>query len=192
MKITLINGHPNPESYCAALSSRYAEAAIKAGHDVRELNLHEMEFDPILHGGYYGKQELEPALVQAQEDITWCEHLVVVHPIWWGTMPALLKGFFDRILLPGWAFKYRKNSPLWDRLLKGRSARIIVTSDAPALYNRFIHFNAPVRVTKKMILAFCGIKPAKVTAIGSIREMSEAKREEALSKIANCPELRRR
>ncbi|NET39786.1 MAG: flavodoxin family protein, partial [Cyanothece sp. SIO1E1] len=99
------------------------------------------------------------------------------------SMPALLKGFYDRILLPGWAFKYHKTGVLWDRLLKGRSARLIVTSDSPALYNRIVHRNSPIRISRNMILKFCGFDPVKVTTIGSVRHLSDSKRRASLAKI---------
>jgi NAD(P)H dehydrogenase (quinone) len=91
-------------------------------------------------------------------------------------MPALLKGFLDRCWLPGFAFKYHTHDSFWDRLLIGRSARIIVTSDAPTLYNLIVNFNAPVRVMKNMVLGFCGFRPVKTTAIGSVKNLTENRR----------------
>ncbi|MEQ8767442.1 MAG: NAD(P)H-dependent oxidoreductase [Planctomycetota bacterium] len=184
MRITVLDGHPNPDSFCAALASRYVDAAEQAGHDVRRLVVRDMQFDPILWKGYREVQALEPDLVAAQQAIAWCRHLVVVHPVWWGSMPALLKGFFDRTLLPGWAFKYRKGSPFWDRLLEGRSARLIVTSGAPALYMKVAYRNAPIVVDHKMILGFCGFKPVRVTTVGSLDDLDDEQRQKALERIA--------
>ena len=93
-----------------------------------------MQTDSAL--GYAQIQPLEPDLLDAQASITWAQHLVWVYPIWWGGLPALLKGFLDRIFLPGFAFKYRPNSALWDRLLTGRSAELLVTMDSPPWYYR--------------------------------------------------------
>lgn len=182
MKITVLDSHPDEESFCSALAERYATSAETAGHEVRRLVLREMEFDPILHAGYRQSQKLEPDLIRAQESITWCEHLMIVHPVWWGSMPALLKGFFDRTFLPGWAFKYHENGVFWDRLLSGRSARLIVTSDAPSLYNRIVHRNAPIRATRNMILKFSGFNPVKLMAIGSVRSLTESRRADYLTK----------
>ncbi len=174
-KILVVLGHPNNDSFCGELAARYADGARKAGADVQSLRLADLKFDPILHLGYKTIQELEPDLLRAQELITWAEHLVIVYPVWWGTMPALLKGFFDRALLPGFAFKYRENSPLWDKLLKGRSARIIVTSDAPAWYNFLINGNPSQKALKRTILEFCGFKPVRVTSIGSVKALGRDK-----------------
>ncbi|MCB0377894.1 MAG: NAD(P)H-dependent oxidoreductase [Bdellovibrionales bacterium] len=182
-KILVIDAHPNEKSLCRALADSYLSMAESSGFDTKRLTLRNLEFDLNLHQGYHQIQELEPDLVQSQEQILWCDHLVIVYPIWWGTMPALLKGFFDRCWLPGFAFQYHKKDPFWDKLLKGRSARIIVTSDAPYLYNFFIHWSAPYRVVKKAILAFCGFRPVKMTAFGGIKNLSEAQIKQTLTKV---------
>lgn len=139
------------------------------------LRLADLEFDPILRLGHKEIQELEPDLLRAQKLISWAEHLVIVYPVWWGTMPALLKGFFDRVFLPGFAFKYREDSPLWDKLLKGRSARVIVSSDAPVWYNFLINGNPSQKALKRTILEFCGFKPVGVTSIGSVKSLDGEK-----------------
>ncbi|MEO7675045.1 MAG: NAD(P)H-dependent oxidoreductase, partial [Pyrinomonadaceae bacterium] len=132
-KVLIILGHPDKLSLCGALAARYRNGAEKAGAETRLIFLGDLYFDPVLHRGYKENHELEPDLLAAQESIKWADHLVWVYPIWWGTMPALLKGFLDRALLPGFAFKYRPNSRWWDKFLTGRSARMIVTMDAPTL-----------------------------------------------------------
>ena len=108
---------------------------MKVGAEVREVFLADLRFDPVLHHGYKEIQELETDPVHAQELIKWADHLVFVYPLWWATMPALLKGFLDRTLLPDFAFKYRPNSPFWDKDLTGKTARMIITMDAPVWYN---------------------------------------------------------
>jgi len=104
-RILVILGHPSSNSFCAALAERYAQSALRAGHEVRQLFLGRMDFDPVLREGYQQVQPLEADLRQAQADILWAEHLTLVYPIWWGGIPALLKGFFDRVFLPGFAFQ---------------------------------------------------------------------------------------
>ena len=171
-KITIILGHPDSASYCASMATAYQQAAIAAGHKVRLFKLGELDFDPILHQGYKVVQPLEPCLVEAQEAITWAHHLVFVYPIWWGAMPALLKGFIDRVLLPGYAFKYRKGSSLWDKLLAGRSAELLVTMDSPPWYFRWVTRMPGHHQMKKAILEFCGISPVQVHSFGPVRSAS--------------------
>lgn len=180
-RILIILGHPDSDtSFCAALAHHYLQGAHAAGADIRELHLGTLNFDPILRSGYRGPQGLETDLKQAQDDIQWAEHLVFVYPTWWGTLPALLKGFVDRVFLPGFAFKYRKNSPLWDKLLSGRSAELLVTMDTPAWYYRLIYQNAGVSVMKKNILDFSGITPVRTHLFGPMISSKEKQRDQWL------------
>lgn len=183
MRILLVFGHPNPDRFCAALARSYVEGALASGHKVRELVLHRLQFDPILHAGYRAEQPLEPDLQQAQSDLRWAEHVVFVYPVWWGGVPALLKGFLDRVLSPGFAFRYRAGSSLWDRLLSGRSARLIVTLDTPGWYFRWV-WGAPAhRQMRRMVLEFCGIRPVRLTAMAPLRGSSPPQRQRWLEQV---------
>jgi NAD(P)H dehydrogenase (quinone) len=175
-KILVINGHPSKESFCFALSQAYQQGAQSAGAEVREINVGDLRFSPNLSHGYRKIAELEEDLIRAQDSIRWAEHLVFVYPTWWGSMPALLKGFIDRTFLPGFAFKYRDNSPWWDRMLTGRSGRLIVTMDAPVWFFRLVYGKPGHNAMKKMILEFCGIQPVKITSFGSVKRSSEKQR----------------
>ncbi|MEN0110125.1 MAG: NAD(P)H-dependent oxidoreductase [Planctomycetota bacterium] len=167
MRITLLDGHPRAESLVAALADAYARGAESAGHDVRRLAPRDMDFEPVGRG-YKEGDPIEPDLVAAQEAITWCEHVVVVHPVWWGSMPAELKGFFDRSFLPGWAFKFHEGKMWWDRLLAGRSARVIQTAATPNWAMRFAYRNCAARALKDSTLAFSGFKPVRLTQFGGV------------------------
>ncbi len=181
-RILLLLAHPAQSSLCHALAESYRKGAESAGHEVRFLSLRELAFDPILHDGYHTIQPLEPDLVAAQEAIIWAQHLVFVYPNWWGAMPALLKGFFDRVFLPGFAFKYRDDSPFWDRLLTGRSAHVLVTMDTPAWYYRWVYRMPGHNQMKRTILEFSGIKPVRITSFGPVRHSTPAQREKWLAR----------
>lgn len=183
--ITVILGHPDASSFCGALAEMYVQSASNVGHSVRYFKLGEIAFDPILHHGYNQRQELEPGLLDIQNAITWADHLVFVYPTWWGAMPALLKGMFDRVFLPGYAFKYRQNSQFWDKLLVGRSAHAIVTMDTPPWYYRLVYSMPGHHQMKKTILEFSGIKPVKLTSFGPIRHANEKQRNKWLQQVAN-------
>lgn len=187
-KILIIMGHPNKETLCGSLAESYKKGALKSGAEVREIFVSDLKFDPILHLGYKEIQDLEPDLVDAQELIKWAEHLVFVYPTWWATMPALLKGFIDRTFLPGFAFKYRENSSFWDKFLIGKTARLIITMDAPAWYNFLFYGNAGQKAMKRATLGFCGIKPVKVTTIGSVKMLKAEKVTSWLTKMEKLGE----
>lgn len=167
-RVLVILGHPSTDSFCGALTETYVEAAKSAGHDVRLLRLDALSFDPVLHDGYKQTQQLEPDLLRAQADITWAEHLAFVYPIWWGGIPALMKGFFDRIFLPGFAFKYRDGKAFPDKLLKGRTAHLLVTMDTPPWYYKWVYRMPGVHQVRKTTLEFCGIKPLKTLTFGPL------------------------
>jgi NAD(P)H dehydrogenase (quinone) len=176
-RILMILGTPKNVSLCTALGEAYAQGARDKGHVVRQLRLGEMSFDPILRGGYEQSQTLEPDLLEAQRQIHWAEHLVFVYPVWWGGVPALLKGFFDRTFLPGFAFKYRNRSQLWDKLLRGRTADLLVTMDTPPWYFRWIYGAPAHRQMIRTILGFSGIKTRRLSEFAPVRPSSEAQRQ---------------
>ncbi|MCP9765401.1 NAD(P)H-dependent oxidoreductase [Lacihabitans soyangensis] len=182
-KTLIIQGHPDSESYCRALANAYKVGAINAGAEVQEIIVSDLKFNPNLEFGYRKRTELESDLLAAQEKIKWAEHLVIIYPLWWGGMPALLKGFFDRAFLPGFAFQKRENSVWWDKYLTGKSARIITTMDQPAWYHWLIYGEPAHKALKKMILEFCGIKPVKITSIGPIRFSKDELRKKYLEKV---------
>jgi NAD(P)H dehydrogenase (quinone) len=182
-KILIILGHPDNSSLCGAISDTYEAGAISAKHKVRRLNLGELKFDPILHNGYNKIQELEPHLKQAQKDIIWANHIVIVFPIWWGLYPAILKGFFDRTFLPGFSFKYTGKYS-WDKLLPNKTARLIATSGGPSFYYKYFAKAPALKALKITTLKFCGISPVHTTLFGSIRKSLDSKRiEKILSKV---------
>ncbi len=181
-KILIINGHPDKESFSAALTEAYAKGAdTQANTKVDVLYLADLSFDPILRYGYRKRTELEPDLIRAFELLKAADHTVWVYPTWWGGMPALLKGFIDRLFLPGFTFQYRENSPFWDKLMKGKTARVITTMDAPIWYYRLAYNSAGHKAIKRVILGFCGFK-VKFFTMGSLKNSTEQRRRKWLEK----------
>ena len=182
-KTLIINGHPDKESFCFALAESYKKGADSAGADCKSVHLIDLEFNPILTFGYRKISELEPDLVKMQEEILAADHLVLVYPNWWATFPALLKGFLDRVLVPDFAFKYHEDSPFWDKLLAGKTARMIVTMDTPKWYYFLMNKNAGHNAMRIGVLEFCGIKPVKITSFTPVKSSEEAKRKKWLAEV---------
>ncbi len=180
--IVVINGHPSADSLNAAIAKSYIKGAIKSGAKVEEIEIGKLAFNPNLNGAYTTNQTWEPDLVDAWEKIENADHLVWVHPVWWGGLPAIMKGFIDRLFLPGKAFKYRENSIWWDKLLKGKSAFIMTTSDQPYWYYRLINRMPTVHALKRMTLQFSGVHPVKVKMFSPIRSKSDEKISAILNK----------
>ncbi len=188
-KVLVILGHPSSQSFCNAVAEKYAEGAESAHAEVRFLKLGELTFNPVLNAnaevrsGQKEAQALEPDLVKAQQDITWADHLVFVYPSWWGMMPALLKGFIDRVFLPRFAFKYQQGKSMPEQLLKGKTARLIVTMDTPSWWNRFIYRAAGHNAMKHALLHFCGVRPVQITDLAGMRQATAEKRTKWLEHI---------
>lgn len=187
-KILIINGHPNRESFNFGICRAYKSGAEASGAEVREIVVADLKFNPNLEFGYRQRTDLEPDLLEAWNKILWANHLVWVHPVWWGGLPAITKGFIDRVFLPGFAFKYRPNSLLWDKLLKGKTAHIISTLDQPGWYYRLRYGQPSINQLKKTTLQFCGINPVRSTFIGIIKTSDAKQKERWLGKISRLGE----
>jgi NAD(P)H dehydrogenase (quinone) len=187
-KILIIQGNPDKNSFCDALAESYKKGALRTKADVKEIHVGEIDFDPFLGFGYKKEIELEQGLIDSQHMIKWADHLVFVYPTWWGTMPALLKGFIDKVFLPGFGFQFRNGSVWWNKLLKGKSARLIVTMDTPPWYFRLFYGRPGHNAMKKSTLEFCGIKPVKISSIGPIKYSKKSKRISWLTQVEKLGE----
>lgn len=166
-KVLIISVHSDAERLGQALASAYADAATAAGHHVRWLQLDKLNFNPVLPG-YGNALPLEQDLQAAQADLLWAEHISLVYPIWWGSVPALLKGFLDRVLLPGFAFKYQPGKKYPQPLLTGKTAHLLLTMDTPPWYFRWIYHAPGLQQISRTTLAFCGIRPLKSLMLGPV------------------------
>lgn len=188
-RLLVLDGHPGKSTLSQALAEAVRDGASATGKDVRLLRLSQMVFDPNLAEGYRGlgegsggEQPLEADLAVAQEAISWCDELVIVHPLWWGSAPAKLKGFFDRVLLPGFAFRHVKGKDFPEKLLAGKTATVLITSDTPGWYLKWVYGNGWVRTLRKQILQYCGFGKVRVRLVGPVHGSSSAARELMISK----------
>jgi len=190
-KILLLLGHPDKSGFSGAMADAYEAGAREAGHRIDRLNIGEMQFDPVLHKGYRERQELEPDLIRFQQLVVACDHFVVIHPVWWVGMPAILKGLFDRAWLPGSAFRYMKmpsgsRSIFWHRLMRGKSARIIIASGTHPLLVRLLPGNVNAQL-KWGILWFAGFS-VRTTWFGPSENIPEPRRLRWLQKVRRLGE----
>ena len=182
-QILIINGHPDKESYCFAIAESYKRGVLNSDAELKEIIVRDLNFDLNLAFGYRKRTPLEPDLLEAQEKIKWANHLVWIYPVWWGSYPAILKGFIDRVFLPGFAFQKRENSVWWDKFLTEKTARVISTLDQPSWYYRLMYKQPSYYALKKLTLNFVGIKKVRTTLIGPIRFSKDSFREKWLKKV---------
>jgi putative NADPH-quinone reductase len=169
-RIALIQGHPDPAGrhFGDALAGAYEEGAREAGHEVKVIHVARLDF-PLLRSA--AEWECKPAadsILEAQRTLAWAEHLVLFFPLWLGDMPALLKGFFEQVLRPGFAIGKAEPGRLGRKLLKGRSARIVVTMGMPAVFYKVYYRAHSVKSLKRNVLEFCGVAPVRTTLIGTV------------------------
>ena len=182
-RVLVINGHPDKESLCASLAHKYKIGADKSGTVCDLVNLRDLAFSPVLKYGYRKRTDLEPDLQNTWNLLKKADHLVFVYPNWWGTYPALLKGFIDRLFLPGLAFEYQEKSPFPKKLLSGKTARLIVTTDTPNWYYSLVYKKPGHNSMKKSILGFCGVKPVSITVFGPVKTSTDSQRTAWLKKV---------
>jgi NAD(P)H dehydrogenase (quinone) len=181
-KIFILLGHPDKDTLNGTLASEYERGATETGHDVRRMNVGDMVFDPILHKGYKERQELEPDLVAFQENVKWADHFVIFYPSWWSTLPAILKGLFDRVWLPGFAYNFVEGGYMWKRLMKGKSASMFITSDTAPIIQRLV-FGDTTNELRKGILWFSGFGPIRVHKFGYLKHFGMWRRERMKRKV---------
>ncbi len=183
MKVLIINGHPDPESYCSALADSYFKGAKTTNAEVQMIHIVNLKFNPNLRFGYRMRTELEPDLIDAQEKLIGADHIVWIYPVWWGSYPAIMKGFLDRVLLPGFAFQKREGSVWWDKYFEGKTARIISTLDQPPWFYKWINGQPSTIALKRLTMNFIGVRKTKVTTIGPLRLSTDAFRSKWMKKI---------
>lgn len=182
-KIVLLLGNPDTDSFSGALAASYEAGAVEAGHIVQRVNIGEIHFDPILHKGYKEIQTLEPDLVSLQEKIKWADHFVVVYPNWWNTMPALLKGLFDRMWLPGFAFNFDETTKQLVQHHKGKSARVIILAGTYIPFQVWWKFGDYTNELRRGILEFSGFSPVALTAFGPSDHVGETDKKRWKDKV---------
>ena len=104
-KILVINANPKSDSMCKSIAQQYSHVA-GSKHELKQVDIGDMEFEINLMEGFNEVLPLEDDLLNFQDMVRWSEHIVIVSPVWWGTIPAKFKGVIDRAFLPGFAFKY--------------------------------------------------------------------------------------
>lgn len=190
-RIAIIQGHPDASTrhFCHALADEYAKGAEDGGHDVMRVEVATLEFPLLRTKQDFEKGQPPEAIKRAQDVVAWADHLMIIYPLWLGSMPALLKAFLEQLLRPGFAFEYSTSGGMPKKLLTGRSARIVVTMGMPAFVYRWIFFGHSLKSLIRNTLWFCGIGPVRSTIIGSIESLTERQRDGWLDEMRGLGDL---
>ena len=176
-RILIIQGHPDPRTihFGHVLADAYGKAAKEAGHEVRCIRVADLDFPVLRTKEDWEDGEPVPAIRASQDLINWAEHLVIFYPLWHGDMPALFKAFVEQVFRPGFAVNIREPGKLWEKLLKHKSARIVITMGMPAFIYHWYFREHSLKSLKRNILAFSGIGPIHASLIGMVDDNPRAR-----------------
>ena len=180
-KLLILNGHPESDGFNADLTQAYAAAASSQAR-VERIDLRSLRFDLVARRE---GQQLEPDLEYASQALLDARHVTWIFPNWWAGPPALVKGFVDRVFRSGFAFRYRKRFEPPERLLTGRSARLITTMDSPNFWYHLVQGRPLHKSFVNATLGFVGFAPIATTLFYEVRLMNAADRERALARVGN-------
>lgn len=184
-RIAIIQGHPDSQvrHFGHALADEYAKGAEDGGHEVRRIEVAALDFPLLRTKEEFEKGMAPDSIRRAQETITWADHLVMLYPLWLGTMPALLKGFLEQVFRPGFSHEYGERGRMPRKLLTGKSARIVVTMGMPAFVYRWFFLAHSLRSLERNVLGFSGIGPIASSLIGMVEEDDDKGRMKWLDKM---------
>lgn len=176
-RVLVIDGHPDPDRdhFIHAAADVYAEAAASCGHEVERIDVSGLDFPLLRSQAEWKEGKVPPDIVKAQDALKRAEHVVILYPLWLGDVPAMLKAFLEQVARPAFAFRYREKG-LPEKMLKGRSARVIVSMGMPALIYSLFYRAHSLKSLKRNILAFVGFKPVRHSIVGAIEGSAEHRR----------------
>lgn len=184
-KVLFILAHPSQESFCKALLDTYQKGAESSNAICKSIIISDLKFNIDLSEGYKNREavSLEEDIIHYQHLIKWADYVVMVYPTWWGSMPALTKGFVDRVFLPGFAFKHHKGKLFPEKLLKGKSIHLLVTMDAPKWWFYLVYRAAQYSMLKNVVFGYVGFSSIKFSTFGAMRKSTENQRKIWLNKV---------
>jgi putative NADPH-quinone reductase len=184
-RIVIIDGHPDfrEERFLHALARTYQNGAESAGHEVRIISLGALDFPLLRTADDFKSRPAPPVIRHCQETLAWADHWLILFPLWLGSMPAVLKGFFEQVLRPGFAFAAAAKGRMPRKLLAGRTARIVVTMGMPSLFYRWYYRAHSLKSLERNILAFCGVRPVRAEVVGMVEGISDARRRRWLKRL---------
>jgi NAD(P)H dehydrogenase (quinone) len=174
--IAIVVGHPGRDSYCEALGEAYRRGAEAGGHRADLFLLAKMNFDAVLREGYRREQPLEPDLAAARAALKAADHWVLIFPLWCGDMPAIMKGFIERVLQPDLLAMQASGGKADWKVFKGKSARVIMTMGMPGWFYRWFYGAHALKLLRRNILHFIGVRPVRSTIYGMVDAAGNDKR----------------
>jgi len=184
--ICIIDGHPDPSQsrFIHALCDAYFDAAINADHEVSRINIASHDFAPLGSKAGFEMEPDDPILLGERSKLAAADHVVLMFPLWLGSMPAATRAFFEQSARASFFLDVRDSANKWpQRMMKGKSARVVVTMGMPSLAYKLLFGSAALKAIEKGLFGISGFKPIKHTILGSVDGVSDSKRESWLAEM---------
>ncbi|MBN2880846.1 NAD(P)H-dependent oxidoreductase [Candidatus Woesearchaeota archaeon] len=160
MKSLIIYAHPETEGHNKKVKDAIEELLKTSNQETVTINLYKGKFNPVLEKEELytiGNDKISKQAKKYQELLSEADRIIVIHPVWWNSMPAILKGFYDKVLTPHYAYQFSdKGVP--EGLLKEKKVAIIYTTGGPKIYELLIGKARGIKAELKDIWGFCGVK----------------------------------
>ena len=182
MNILYINGHPYKKSFHAAIAESYADGIDPNKHTIKTLSLGDLTFDPVLRYGYSERMPEDPVIKESQDLVLWADHIVFAYPVWWGMMPSLMSGWMARVFTPRYAY-HMIGLIKSEKLLKGKTADLIITSRAPRF--SWVFMNSAQKPFTNNLFMLSGLKKHKMLVLDwmSLKPDTEPRRKKFLARV---------
>ena len=185
MKHLIIYAHPNPKSFNHAILETLQEVYKAKGHSLTVRDLYAEGFNPVLAPSDFeamGKGSLPQDILREQRYVKDADFITFVYPIWWAGFPAVLKGYFDRVFLKGFAYDFDAKGIVG--LLKGKKAAIINTTGTPEpVYNGSGMLKSLNQTSEQGIFGFCGVEVVAHRYFGAVPSVTPEQRKDMLAQI---------
>jgi len=187
VKVMMVLGHPSKESFNHAIATTALEALRANGHEVVFHDLYAEGFDPVLtQEEITAEQVADPVVAAHCEQLASADALVFVHPNWWGQAPAMMKGWMDRVLRHGVAYRLEQKDgqEVAVGLLKAKKALVFNTCMTTEEADRSQYGDPLERLWKTAVLSFCGVGDVHRYNFRMVQAVSQAEREAMLAEVA--------
>lgn len=166
-KIVLLHGHPDPDRARLgyALADAYERGARSARHELHRVDVADLEVAFLRTKRSWDTEVPAPEILALREHVAECDHLAIFFPLWLGTLPAYFKAFWEQLLRTGTPQNGKAATP---SVLRGKSARIVVTMGMPAPFFRWYFGGYGVRSFERGILKIMGVAPIRTSLLGSV------------------------
>ncbi len=184
-KILIVDGHPDPDGrhLCHGLAEAYLKGAKAGGHEAELLRIADLEFPVLRRPGDFEKEPTPEPLHPARDALLAANHLVLIYPLWLGTLPAYTKAFLEQVLHYETAFERHEDSRWPTGKMEGKSAHVFVTMGMPALAYTLWYRAHSLKNLKRNILGFVGFKPVRSTLFGMVSQASGVQTAKWLGKM---------